>query len=525
VERNEELKVGGRTVKLTRLDKVLFPEAGFTKAHLIDYHIRISKFILPHLQNRPLTFKRYPDGIHGEYFYEKDAPSYTPKWVKTFSVSRVSGKSQIHYVLLNDLPSLVWSANLANIELHTFLAKVPKIAQPTMMMFDLDPGEPAGVLECARVALWLREVAGQLGLKSFLKASGSKGLHFCVPLNTSVTYEITRPFAQALAQLLEQRHPDLVISKMARDERRGKVFIDWSQNAAHKTTVCVYSLRAKREHPFVSMPMPWEDVERALTRNKPGIFDVGPEDAIERCEAAGDLFAPVLQLKQKLPREWNEAVGNLKLPQTKVKRAARTGRADLSLNAYREKRDFTQTREPRAHPAAKKSKSASALFVIQKHAASHLHYDFRIEMGGTLKSWAVPKGPPYERNEKRLAMQVEDHPMEYARFEGSIPPGNYGAGTVMVWDIGTYEVLDGNLYAGKLHLNLRGKKLKGEWILVQAARNDDKRTWFLIKGGTSMKPLSARKDNASALTGRSMEQIAKANDAQWISNRQVPVGV
>ncbi|MFO1500860.1 MAG: non-homologous end-joining DNA ligase [Verrucomicrobiota bacterium] len=201
-----------------------------------------------------------------------------------------------------------------------------------------------------------------------------------------------------------------------------------------------------------------------------------------------------------------------------ARRKARPG--DLSLRAYRAKRDFAQTSEPPPEARAPASGETKRMFVIQKHAASHLHYDFRLEMGGVLKSWAVPKGVPYERSEKRLAMQVEDHPMDYARFEGTIPPGNYGAGTVMVWDIGTFEVADGNLGAGKLHLRLHGKKLEGEWILVQARGQDgDQRTWFLIKGGTSMKRLSVRRDDSSALTGRSLRQIAAANDAQWISNR------
>lgn len=210
--------------------------------------------------------------------------------------------------------------------------------------------------------------------------------------------------------------------------------------------------------------------------------------------------------------------GELKIAGRKVK-LTNLDNGEFSLSAYKAKRDFHQTREPAPRIAKERSEAKKRLFVIQKHAASHLHYDFRLEMEGVLKSWAVPKGPPYERNEKRLAMQVEDHPFEYARFEGTIPPGNYGAGTVMVWDIGTYEVMDGNLYAGKLHLRLSGKKLKGEWILVQTDR-DDKRTWFLIKGGTSMERLSARRDDSSALTRRSLAKIAKANDAQWISHRQ-----
>jgi bifunctional non-homologous end joining protein LigD len=518
VERNGELKVGGRTVKLSRLDKVLFPETGFTKANLIDYYIRISRFVLPHLRNQPVTLKLFPDGIHGKSFYQKDAPAHMPKWVKTADVSRVSGESQIHYPLLNDLPSLVWSANMTNIELHTLLARAPKIEQPTMIMFDLDPGPPAGLIECTRVALWLRDLLDQLKLQCFVKSSGSKGLHFCVPLNTRVGYEETQPFAEALAKLLERQHPDLVVSVMAKARREGKVFIDWSQNVDFKSTVCVYSMRAKRERPFISMPLSWDDLEHALQRHDPSLLETEPDEAIRRCESSGDLFAPLLKLKQQIPRQWRQAIEALNLPE----RRGTPSKTDLSLNTYAAKRDFSQTREPPALSAPSKPGTASRLFVIQKHAARQLHYDFRIEMEGALKSWAVPKGPPYERNEKRLAMQVEDHPLDYARFEGTIPPGNYGAGTVMVWDIGTYEVMDGNIHQGKLHLILKGKKLKGEWILVQAARDDTKRTWFLIKGGDSMKPLSPRQDDRSALTSRPLEQIAKDNDAQWTSSSTRP---
>jgi bifunctional non-homologous end joining protein LigD len=281
--------------------------------------------------------------------------------------------------------------------------------------------------------------------------------------------------------------------------------------------VCVYSLRAKKERPYVSMPLQWEEVERGLEKDDPLVFQFDPEEAIKRCEELGDLFDPVLTLKQKLPAKLVQALLDV---QPAEKKPSRSGSRDLSLAAYKAKRDFTRTQEPPPRSAPDPKQDQQRLFVIQKHAASRLHYDFRLEMGGALKSWAVPKGPPYERNEKRLAMQVEDHPLEYARFEGTIPPGNYGAGTVMVWDIGQYEVMDGNLHAGKLHMRLNGKKLKGEWILVQARRDpENDRTWFLIKGGTTMKRLSARRDDTSVLTGRSMKQIGKANDAQWISNR------
>lgn len=295
-----DLEVDGKTLKVTNLDKVLFPKTGFTKGQLIDYYIRISPFLLPHLHGRPLTFKRFPDGVDGQHFYEKNAPSFTPRWVKTAKVWRVSGESQINYVLINDLPTLVWAANLANIELHTLLAKAPKVDRPTSIVFDLDPGEPAGVIECGQVALWLKAVFESFDLQVFVKASGSKGLHFYVPLNTVADYAVTQPLAKTVAETLQRRHPALVVADMSKRLRKGKVFIDWSQNSSHKTTVCVYSVRAKREEPWISMPLDWAELERGVKKKDPGRFQIAPEKAIRRCEESGDLFEPVVTKKQKL---------------------------------------------------------------------------------------------------------------------------------------------------------------------------------------------------------------------------------
>ena len=507
----------------------MYPKALFTKADVIDYYIKASKFIIPHLKNRPLTLKRYPDGVNNQHFYEKDAPSHKPDWVKVASVPRKGSRSgrtgDINYVLINDVPSLVWAANLASLEMHVFLARAPKIQQPTSIVFDLDPGEPADVLDCARVALWIRDLVAQFGLKSFVKSSGSKGLQLYIPLNTATSYEKTQPFAKAIAELMEKEHPDRVESEMAKALRTGKVFIDWSQNSEFKTTVCVYSLRAKRETPFVSMPFSWEEVERACKNEDRDMFYLPADAALKRMEKLGDLFEPVLTLKQKLPAKFEQMLGKVELPELAEQKSGKReskprmrGVGDRSLKAYEAKRDFSRTKEP--GPKKEKSTGKERMFVVQKHAASHLHYDFRLEMDGVLKSWAVPKGPPFTRAEKRLAMWVEDHPMSYARFEGIIAPGNYGAGTVMVWDIGTYEIMDGNFHQGKLHMMLRGKKLKGEWILVRSKKSDDddKVPWFLIKGGESMD--TPKNVDKSVLSNRTMEQIAAAKDAEWESNRK-----
>jgi bifunctional non-homologous end joining protein LigD len=509
---SHSVKIGNKQLALSNLDKVLYPETGFTKGQVIDFYTRVGPYILPHLKNRPITLKRFPNGIKGEHFYEKDAPSFTPAWIKTFPVRRSSGESMINYILINDLPSLVWSANMANLEVHPFLAKVPRIDVPTMVVFDLDPGEGSTILQSSEVAFLLKDLLDQLGLESLVKVSGSKGIHVHVPLNTTVTYEITQAFAQSVAKYLAGEHPELVVSEMVKSKRKGKVFIDWSQNSEHKSTVSVYSLRAKAERPLVAMPIRWDELKRALNNKDASLLSFEPKAALKRLGTVGDLFAPALRLKQRLPKPFLEISSN-KMPQP-------TNQNVASLETYRLKRDFTKTREPPPSiPPASRQKDR--LFVIQKHAASHLHYDFRLELGGTLKSWAVPKGPPYDVNETRLAMATEDHPMDYADFEGIIPAGEYGGGTVMVWDTGSYELIDGNYWQGKLHLFLHGKKLNGEWVLVKGdVRSGKGNVWYLIKAGSAMERPSEKEEDSSALTSRSMERIAKAEDAVWHSNRK-----
>jgi bifunctional non-homologous end joining protein LigD len=291
------VEVDGRTLSLTNLDKIFYPKAGVTKADVIHYYAQIAPYLLPHLHDRAITMKRYPDGVDGDYFYEKEAPSHRPKWVQTTKVAKGSGDS-INYCMINDLPSLVWVANLADLELHTFLHQATDDDRPTMMAFDLDPGPPADIVLCCKIALSLKAVFDELGLQSFAKTSGSKGLQIYLPLNTPTTYEKTKTFAHTLAGRLEEEHPDEVVSNMKKSSRQGKVFIDWSQNDDHKTTVSVYSLRAK-EQPTVSTPVFWEEVAQSSKKNRPLSFT--SDDVLARADKHGDIFAPVLSLKQKLP--------------------------------------------------------------------------------------------------------------------------------------------------------------------------------------------------------------------------------
>ena len=293
------VEIDGRRLKLSNLDKVLYPEAGFTKGQVLDYYRRIAPVLLPHLRDRPLTLKRYPDGVDSQYFYEKQCPSHRPPWVETAPVWSGHNQRTIHFCLANDLPTLMWVANLASLELHTQLHRSPQLDRPDSMVFDLDPGPPAGMPECVEVALWLREALDGLGLASVVKTSGSKGLQLYVPLNTPVSYDETKGFSRALAQVLERAHPKLVVSNMAKELRHGKVLIDWSQNDEHKTTVCVYSLRA-RPQPTVSAPLRWEEVEAAAA-GEASVPVVDAAGALERVAADGDLFATLLETEQRLP--------------------------------------------------------------------------------------------------------------------------------------------------------------------------------------------------------------------------------
>jgi bifunctional non-homologous end joining protein LigD len=288
--------VAGKQLSLSNLDKVMYPEVGFTKGQVIDYYTRIAPVLLPHLRDRPLTLKRYPNGVEGGHFYEKQCPSHRPEWVRSEAVELRS--KTIHFCICDDLPTLVWLANLADLELHPSLSKVADVERPTLMAFDLDPGPGTGLAECCEVALILRDALERLGLECFPKTSGSKGIQVYVPLNVDgVDYDHgTKLLSNALARHLEGEHPKLIVSSQKKELRKNKVLIDWSQNDEHKTTVSVYSLRA-RERPTVSTPLSWDEVEAG----DPDALVFEAEDVLARVEEHGDLFAPVAELEQRLP--------------------------------------------------------------------------------------------------------------------------------------------------------------------------------------------------------------------------------
>ncbi|MDD4601543.1 Multifunctional non-homologous end joining protein LigD [bioreactor metagenome] len=296
----QPLLIDGVKLQVSNLNKVFYPDNGFTKGQMIDYYIRIAPALLPHLTGRPLTLKRYPNGAAGKFFYQKECPKSRPSWLPTVPVWSNRNKRPVNYCLIENLPSLVWAANLASLELHTSLSLANNLLQPSIMVFDLDPGPPATIVECTQVALWLRDFFTQLHMASFPKTSGSKGLQVYVPLNTEITYEQTKHFAHSLARMLETKYPSQIVSNMRKNLRTGKVFIDWSQNDGHKTTVCVYSLRARNE-PTVSTPVTWTEVEKTWNTKTAKHLEFTSTQVLERFLRLGDLFHPVLTIKQHLP--------------------------------------------------------------------------------------------------------------------------------------------------------------------------------------------------------------------------------
>lgn len=294
------VEMAGRRLPLSNIEKDLYPSYGFTKARILEYYRRMAPFILPHLKDRALTLKRYPEGVEQDFFFEKRCPEHRPAWVKTAEIPQ-DEVGPIRFCVVNNLETLIWVENLAALELHVPLARVGSPGTPDFMVFDLDPGEEAGILECARVALVLRDLLSRMGLAGYVKTSGKKGLHVYVPLNRKeTTFEDAKTFSKAVAEIMQKHYPDLVTAKMAKQERKGRVFINWSQNGHSMTMICVYSLRA-REKPFVSFPLEWEEVENASRLGDPEELQVLHSEALRRVEEKGDLFRELLVKEQRLP--------------------------------------------------------------------------------------------------------------------------------------------------------------------------------------------------------------------------------
>ncbi len=428
-------------VKLTNADKVLYPATGTTKRDVFDYYTRIAEVMIPHIAGRPATRKRWPNGVEQDSFFEKQLASSAPDWLPRGSVTHRSGTTT--YPIIDSPDGLAWIAQQAALEVHVpqwrFVAEwtrskaeVLKPGPATRLVFDLDPGEGVTMAQLAEVAHAVRELIDGIGLTLFPLTSGSKGLHLYAPLADPVSSKGATVLAKRVAQQLEQSMPTLVTATMTRSLRAGKVFLDWSQNNGSKTTIAPYSLRG-REHPTVAAPRTWEEID------DPGLRQLRYDEVLARAARDGDLLARL---------DSDVAVPD-------------------RLTKYRGMRDASKTPEP--VPRTKPTTGQGNSFVIQEHHARRLHYDFRLERDGVLVSWAVPKNLPETTSVNHLAVHTEDHPLEYATFEGTIPSGEYGAGKVVIWDAGTYEAEKFNDSAekGEVIVNLHGNKVSGRYALIQ----------------------------------------------------------
>jgi len=428
-------------------DRVLFPETGFSRQDAVDYYKRVAKFIVPHLKNRPVSFKRFPDTIDGESFWEKDAPSFTPPWVRRFAVPRRSGKSEIEYIVINDARTLSWVASVGGIEIHPFLHRVPRIDEATDVVFDLDPGTGTSIVECCEVALLLRDALRAMRLESFVKVSGSKGLQVYVPLNSGATHDVTESFARLVAEELARTNPRRIVAKMTKAARVKKVFIDWSQNADYKTTAGVYSLRAKSGRPYVSMPATWREVERARD------LYFGPDEAIERLARRGDLWRPMLLMKQSLTVNRKPLAGKAAQP---------VNGSPLAVNVV------NGIRLPR-----QKSQSGRRLFVLIKGDKGS---ELWLELRGKFKRWILR--PDRNRQKRLIAMPAGDFKADEAYFRGEVPA--QWKTRVKIEDIGAYEVIEGSDQQHRFDLWFNGHHLEGEWVLQKVEEAGEPRPWQLL---------------------------------------------
>lgn len=427
-------------VKLTNADKVLYPATGTTKAEVFDYYTRIAEVMLPHIAGRPATRKRWPNGVEQGSFFEKQLAASAPGWLARAEIQHRSGITT--YPIIEDLDGLAWIAQQAALEVHvpqwrfeaewTHGGKVLKPGLATRLVFDLDPGEGVTMSQLAEVARAIRDLMSELGLETFPVTSGSKGVHVYAALDRPVSSPGAVTVAKRVAQQLESTLPKLVTATMAKKLRAGKVFVDWSQNNASKTTIAPYSLRG-RAHPMVAAPRTWAELD------DPDLRQLRYDEVLDRVARDGDLLA---ELDRPLARHDRLAV-------------------------YRSKRDAGRTPEP--VPDATPSPGEGNSFVIQEHHARRLHYDFRLERDGVLVSWAVPKNLPDTPSVNHLAVRTEDHPLEYGSFEGTIPKGEYGAGTVRIWDSGSYvtEKFEDTVEKGEVIVVLAGSRISGRYALIR----------------------------------------------------------
>jgi bifunctional non-homologous end joining protein LigD len=457
---------GGRNVAkrrkmdfASRSDRILFPRTGYAKSAAIDYYRSISPILLPHLRNRPVAFRRFPGSIADESFCEKDAPSFTPDWIKTVAVPRKRDNSVIRYIVIKDERSLLWAAEVGVVELHPFLHTARNLQQPSSVVFDLDPGPRATMAHCCRVAVRLRDYLREISLHSVVKVSGSKGLQVYVPLNTAVTYAATEAFARVVAHALARAHPRLIVADMARELRVGRVFIDWSQNSDYKTTVAVYSLRAMSDRPWVSMPVTWNEVEDEQHNRSKTRLRFAPEEALARAAHLGDLFAPLLKIKQQLPKQFMRALTRAS-PKRRLSRPSDDGDEEAGA-------EVRGIRLPRP-----RSQSGRRLFVlIESEMGNELWLDVR----GQFQRFILR--PDRAGGSRVIAMPAGEFPVDEAYYRGEVQEEYRDR--IRIGDLGFYEIIDGSFHAERLELHFNGAKMQGPWVLEKIQKRSRHRSWSL----------------------------------------------
>ncbi|MFZ7088982.1 ATP-dependent DNA ligase [Curtobacterium sp. RRHDQ10] len=505
--RGTSVVVGGRTLTLTNLDKVLYPETGTTKGQVIAYYAAVAPVMLPHCRDRAATRKRWADGVDGQVFFEKNLPQSAPDWIRHHTIEHSDHDNE--YPVVDDLATLEWMAQQAALELH-----VPQwrfgprggVQKPDRLVLDLDPGEGVGLPECVEVALAAREVLHGMGLDPYPVTSGSKGIHLYAALDGRSTPQQVSDVAHELAKALEQDMPDLVLSSMSRKAREGKVFVDWSQNNGNKTTIAPYSMRG-RASPTVAAPRTWDELSER------GLAQLTIDEVVERVRSSGDVLHPVAAASLAVGRadggHWDGERTEQANEREHASRPARGpgartgGAADDRLTAYRSKRHASRTPEPVPSDAPTVRTDGVPTFVIQEHHASALHWDFRLEHDGVLVSWALPKGEPDDPGHNHLAVQTEDHPLEYGGFEGTIPGGEYGGGTVTIWDSGTVEYekwREGKEVIATLTGFSRGTRRLA--LLHTKGRGGDEKSWLIHRTKEQPDGLPAEHTGVTRSTSR-----------------------
>ncbi len=498
-------ELDGHEVRLSNLDKPYWPDDGYTKGDLLTAYYNLAPHLLPHLRERPLTLLRMPDGIDGPEFYEKQAPSHTPEWMPRAHVVGLSSKRAIDFLMANDTASLLFVTNLGCIEMHPLHSRADPIERPDYAFFDLDPFPPITFESVRRTASLVKVALERLGLKGYPKTSGATGMQVYVPLDGSHSYAEARAFVEKVCRLIHKTWPEGTTMEWEIAKRSGKVFLDYAMVSEGRNIGSVYSVRAKPGAP-VSTPLRWEELDDDV---EPGDFTI--RTIWSRLDAVGDLFKPVLDGGSKKGQNLNAAMDALGIDRSKLEAVPNRGPApDQPLKEYKRKRRFEVTSEPAG--ALGESAADRPSYMIHKHHARRLHYDLRLSRGGVLVSFAIPKGLPEEPGVRHLAVHVEDHPLEYASFTGTIPKGEYGAGEVRIFDEGTYEPLEWT--DKKITIRLHGERLQGEYHIVNTDPQEGK-NWLIF-----------RSTRAGALPSKPMPPVLQPtlatpggkpfDDAKWI---------